>query len=311
MIQVLLSCWDIFVSNWGAGVHQHWHPFRNHLQLSEEKGWWWWWRGESRPRGTLPHPLHPKSICAHSLRLAHTSRHWQWWWQQNMPRGGVRFRLWLKTTSSDARAHSHRNCHCTFSSFVCSALKALKQTQLLPHSTERSAQCSRDVWETYWSPSAALCFSVRRRVSAYTLQKINNINATKDVLLWKGNYVAARGASPPPPLSFHPSVEDLLVRGWGVFSLQGHIPLNRLPSLKPPRPLFPPNLVSFSRFFSFSLSCWTFSFTLTFYQPLSFVPLLATKAFHSHAAICSPPQCTLPLLLCPIRRSSSFAAVHN
>lgn len=33
---------------------------------------------------------------------------------------------------------------------------------------------------------------------------------------------------PPPPS--HPSVENLLVRGWGVFSLQGHIPLNRLPS---------------------------------------------------------------------------------
>lgn len=45
------------------------------------------------------------------------------------------------------------------------------------------------------------------------------------------NADASRRSFPPPP---HPSVEDLLVRGWGVFSLLGHIPLNRLPSFSSP-----------------------------------------------------------------------------
>ena len=50
-------------------------------------------------------------------------------------------------------------------------------------------------------------------------------------------------ALPPPPS--HPSVEDLLVRGRGVFSLQGHIPLNRLPSFSSPSSILSLALLSF------------------------------------------------------------------
>lgn len=95
---------------------------------------------------------------------------------------------------------------------------------------------------------------------------------------------------PPPPPPPHPSVEDLLVRGWGVFSLQGHIPLNRLPSfsflLHPLSPLF-----------LCSTSCFPHVQLSPSHQPLFYFDSLIyshflpnNSAFHfSHSYLFSPP----------------------
>lgn len=64
----------------------------------------------------------------------------------------------------------------------------------------------------------------------------------------------------PPPLVSQLGAKDLLVRGWGVFSLQGHIPLNCLPN--------------FSSLHHFSCSAFFLSFPFD-----SLVPLLLLLVF--------------------------------
>lgn len=66
---------------------------------------------------------------------------------------------------------------------------------------------------------------------SHSFQKTNN-NKEMEQCFGSETMRLHWGALSPPPS--HPSVEDLLVRGWGGFSLQGHIPLYCLPNVSSP-----------------------------------------------------------------------------
>lgn len=123
--------------------------------------------------------------------------------------------------------------------------------------------------------------------------------------------------SPPPS---HPSVKDLLVRGWGVFSLLGHIPLNRLPSFSSPSSilslslslltLFVPHMVPSSSSAPdtqlpsfFLLSPLT---TALFFPCFTLLSISLSLPFRSSSS-CSAPA---PLQACIIRPKHKAAQAH-
>lgn len=106
-------------------------------------------------------------------------------------------------------------------------------------------------------------------------------------MLWKLKLCCfTEGALPPPPPS-HPSVEDLLVRGWGDFSLQGHISLNRLPSFSSPSSILSLALLFLSLFFFCSPPRSLFPLLLTPHVQLS--PSLQSLFNFRHLFLLSPP----------------------
>lgn len=94
----------------------------------------------------------------------------------------------------------------------------------------------------------------------------------------------------PPPLVSQLGAKDLLVRGWGVFSLQGHIPLNCLPNFSSLHhfscsAFFLSPLSSSSHFFYSSYSTF-FPRSGLFLTYTVFSHFLLNRTFHFHTLIC-------------------------
>lgn len=133
--------------------------------------------------------------------------HWNWW-QQNMLREAYGFEeLGVKTASCDTATYWHTDCHCTFSSFICYPLK-----QSNKHRHHRGVIALRvlGLYDVICVHSRFIFSPAKWHIDAELCRVKWSSSSSLLPQCWRS------------------------VRGWRVSGLQGHIPLNRLPSFSSP-----------------------------------------------------------------------------